>query len=144
MLASKPKPMSPTARRVVPWNEGAFVGPKPPFKPKQVWAIRLTLRREGRIRDLAPLDLAIDSKLRVCDLVQLRIDRLVTNAAARHRATIVRQKTGKPVQFDLTEHQQGIRELNFFVHQTPLDASKVVTGMAGGFSDSGVKDRAQR
>lgn len=46
MLPSKPTPMSPTARPVVPWNKGAFVGPKPPFKPKQVWAIRLTLQRE--------------------------------------------------------------------------------------------------
>ena len=88
---------------MVPWNKGAFIGPKPPLKSKQVWSIRLTLQREGRIRDLALFDLAIDSKLRGCDLVQLRIGRLVINAATRHRATIVQQKTGKPVQFELTE-----------------------------------------
>ncbi len=103
MQPSKPKAAAPTIRPVVPWNKGAFVGPKPPLKPKQVWSIRLTLQREGRIRDLALFDLAIDSKLRGCDLVQLRIGQLVINAAARHRATIVQQKTGKPVQFELTE-----------------------------------------
>ena len=90
-------------RPVVPWNKGAFVGPKPPLKPKQVWSIRLNLQREQRIRDLALFDLAVYSKLRWCDLVQLRIGQLVINAAARHRATIVQQKTQKPVQFELTE-----------------------------------------
>ena len=91
------KPVSPTSRPVVPWNKGAFVGPKPPLKPKQVWSIRLTPQRDGRIRDLALFDLAVDSKLRGCDLVKLRIGQLVINAAARHCATIVQQKTGKPV-----------------------------------------------
>ncbi len=103
MQPSKPKAATPTIRPVVPWNKGAFVGPKPPLKPKQVWSIRLTLQRESRIRDLALFDLAVDSKLRGCDLVQLRIGQLVINAAARHRATIVQQKTGKPVQFELTQ-----------------------------------------
>ena len=103
MNPSKPKKASPTTRPVVPWNKGAFVGPKPPFKPKQVWSIRLNLQREGRVRDLALFDLAIDSKLRGCDLVRLRIGQVVVNAVARHRATIVQQKTGKPVQLELTE-----------------------------------------
>ena len=103
MQPSKPKAAVPTVRPVVPWNKGSFVGPKPPLKPKQVWSIRLTLQREGRIRDLALFDLAVDSKLRGCDLVQLRIGQLVVNAAARQRATIVQQKTGKPVQFELTQ-----------------------------------------
>ena len=96
-----PPRVSPTTRPTVPWNKGAFVGPKPPLKPKQVWSIRLTLQREGRIRDLAMFDLAVDSKLRGCDLVQVRIGTVVINGAARHRATIVQQKTGKPVQFEL-------------------------------------------
>lgn len=93
----------PHTRPVMPWNKGHFVGPKPPLKPKQVWAIRLHLQREQRLRDLALFDLAIDSKLRGCDLVKLRIRQVVVNAAARHRATIVQQKTDKPVQFELTE-----------------------------------------
>jgi hypothetical protein len=103
MERPKAKSASPTTRSVVPWNKGAFVGPKPPLKPKQVWSIRLNLQREGRFRNLALFDLAIDSKLLGCDLVQLRIGQLVVNNAARHRATIVQQKTQKPVQFELTE-----------------------------------------
>ena len=93
----------PTARPVVPWNKGAFVGPKPPLKPKQVRLIRFTLQRESRIRGLAMLDVGVDSKLRGCDLVQLRIGQLVSKAVARHRAIIVQQKTGQSVQFELTQ-----------------------------------------
>lgn len=99
----RPIDPAPASRTVVPWNKGAFVGPKPPLKPKQVWSIRLNLQRECRLRDLAMFDLAIDSKLRGCDLVRLRLGQLVVNAAARTRATIVQQKTQKPVQFELTE-----------------------------------------
>ncbi len=136
MQPSKPKTLSPTTRPVVPWNKGAFVGPKPPLKPKQVWSIRLTLQREGRIRDLALFDLAIDSKLRGCDLVQLRIGQLVINAAARHRATVVQQKTGRPVQFELTEqtrdsliawltHREG--GLQDFVFPSRMDADNHIS-----------------
>jgi hypothetical protein len=70
----------PHRRPVVPWNKGRFIGPKPPLKPKQVWAIRLHLQREERLRDLAMFDLAVDSKLRGCDLVRLRTGQLVVNA----------------------------------------------------------------
>jgi integrase len=93
----------PHRRPVVPWNKGRSIGPKPPLKPKQVWAIRLHLQREERLRDLAMFDLAIDSKLRGCDLVRLKIGEVVVNATARHRATIIQRKTEKPVQFELTE-----------------------------------------
>jgi integrase len=97
----------PHTRPAVPWNKGRFVGPKPPLKPKQVWAVRLHLQREGRLRDLALFDLAIDSKLRGCDLVGLRIGEVVVNASARHRATVIQKKTGRPVQFELTEQTRG-------------------------------------
>ena len=93
----------PHTRTIVPWNKGRFIGPKPPFKPKQVWAIRLHLQRERRIRDLALFDLAIDSKLRGCDLVRLRMGQVAVNATVRHRATIVQKKTERPVRFELTE-----------------------------------------
>jgi integrase len=86
----------------MPWNKGRFVDPKPPLKPKQVWSIRLHLQREQRIRDLALFDLAIDSKLRGCDLVRLKIGEVVVNASC-HRATIIQKKTEQPVQFELTE-----------------------------------------
>jgi integrase len=88
---------------VVPWNKGRFIGPKPPLKPKQVWSLRLHLQREQRIRDLAMFDLAVDSKLRGCDLVRLKIGQLVVNGTARHRAATIQQKTEKPVQLELTE-----------------------------------------
>ena len=93
----------PHGRPVEPWNKGRLVGPKPPLKPKQVWGIRLHLQRGRRIRDLALVDLAIDSKLRGCDLVGLKIGQMAVNAAARHRATIIQKKTERPVQFELTE-----------------------------------------
>ena len=93
MQSSKPKTAAPTIRPVVPWNKGPFVGPKPPLKPKQVWSTRLTIQRQGRIRDLALFDLAVDSKLRRYGLVHLRIGQIVINAAARHRATNVRPET---------------------------------------------------
>jgi integrase len=87
----------------MPWNRGRFIGPKPTLKPKQVWAIRLHLQREQRLRDLALFDLAIDSKLRGCDLVRLTIGQLVVNGVARHRATVIQRKTEQPVQFELTD-----------------------------------------
>ena len=93
----------PHGRPVVPWNKGRFIGPKPPLKPKQVWAIRLHLQREERLRDLAMFDVAIDSKLRGCDLVRLKIGEVVVNATARHRASIIQKKTQRPVRFELTE-----------------------------------------
>ncbi len=93
----------PHGRAVVPWNKGRSIGPKPPLRPKQVWAIRLHLQREERLRDLAMFDLAVDSKLRGCDLVRLRTGQLVVNATVRQRATTIQQKTEKPVQFELTE-----------------------------------------
>ena len=93
----------PHGRPAVPWNKGRLIGPKPPLKPKQVWAIRLHLQREERLRDLAMFDLAIDSKLRGCDLVRLKIGEVVVNATARRRASIIQKRTQQPVQFELTE-----------------------------------------
>jgi integrase len=69
---------------------------------KQIWAVRFFLDREGRLRDRALFDLAIDSKLRGCDLVKIKIDDLVSGAEIRTRAIVIQQKTGRPVQFELT------------------------------------------
>ena len=90
-----------TARR--PWNLGRIIGPKPPFKPKRIWAIRTRLQHEGRTRDLALFDTAIDSKLRGCDLVRLRVADVHLGDGVRVRTTIVQQKTGRPVPIELTE-----------------------------------------
>lgn len=85
-----------------PWNAGKKVGTKRPLSQKQIWAVRFFLDREQRIRDRAVFDLAIDSKLRGCDLVKLKIGDLVAGSEIRQRATIIQQKTHRPVQFELT------------------------------------------
>ena len=84
------------------WNAGKQVGVKKPLKQRQIWAVRFFLDREGRERDRALFDLAIDSKLRGCDLVKLKIGTLVTGHDVRTRAMVVPQKTGRPVQFEIT------------------------------------------
>ncbi|QSR20069.1 tyrosine-type recombinase/integrase [Novosphingobium sp. KA1] len=91
----------PAARERVSWNAGRKVGAKRALKPRQIWAIRFFLDQHGRIRDRALFDLAIDSKLRGCDLVKIRISDIVCDRKIRTRATVVQQKTGRPVQFEL-------------------------------------------
>ncbi len=80
-----------------------MVGAKRALKPQQVWAIRFWLDREKRVRDRALFDLAIDSKLRGCNLVRIRVGEVVSGSRVRARATVVQQKTGRPVQFELLE-----------------------------------------
>ncbi len=86
-----------------PWNKGKLVGQKPPLKPKDIWAIRIHLQNEGQIRDLAMFNLAIDSKLRGCDLVNLRVRDITHGNQILGRAMVVQRKTQRPVQFELTE-----------------------------------------
>ena len=82
-------------------------GAKPPLKPKPVWAVRDRLQSAKRIRDLALFDLGIDSKLRGCDLVALRIADIALNRTVHNRATIIQRKTGRPVQFELTDQTRA-------------------------------------
>jgi integrase len=89
--------------RPVPWNKGKLIGAKPPLRPKHVWSIRTKLQVEGQLRDLAMFNLAIDSKLRGCDLVALRAADIAPSGYAVERATIRPKKTGQPVRFELTE-----------------------------------------
>lgn len=89
------------------WNAGKTVGTKRPLMQKQIWAIRFFLDREGRVRDRTLFDLAIDSKLRGCDLVKIKTGDLVTGPEIRKRAMVVQQKTGRPVQFELTSDVRG-------------------------------------
>ncbi|CAM3176641.1 Tyr recombinase domain-containing protein [Sphingomonas antarctica] len=84
------------------WNVGKAVGTKRPLTQKQIWAVRFFLDREGRLRDRALFDLAIDSKLRGCDLVKIKISDLISGEDIRTRAIVTQQKTGRPVQFELT------------------------------------------
>lgn len=91
----------PAARERRPWNAGSIVGAKRPLKPRDVWAIRFFLDEHRRLRDRALFDLAIDSKLRGCDIVKIKIGDIVSGSNVRNRATVVQQKTGRPVQFEL-------------------------------------------
>ncbi len=81
-----------------PWNKGILVGQKKPLQPKHVWSIRVRLEIARTWRDLALFNLAIDSKLRACDLVKLRVDEVCSGAKIRDRATIVQKKAGRPCQ----------------------------------------------
>jgi integrase len=94
-------------RRREPWNKGRLIGQKRPLKPKDVWTIRVRLQLEGRKRDLAMFNLAVDSKLRGCELVRLKIDDVSAGGTVRDRATVVQKKTGRPVQFEITEQTRS-------------------------------------
>ena len=87
-----------------PWNKGKMIGAKPPLRPKHVWSIRTKLQVEGRKRDLALFNLAIDSKLRGCDVVSVKVEDVAPRGYAVDRATVRQRKTGHPVKFELTEH----------------------------------------
>ena len=91
----------PAAQGRSAWNGGRKIGAKRALKPRRVWAIRFYLDQHQRLRDRALFDLAVDSKLRGCDVVRVKIGDLVTGGQVRSRAIIVQQKTGRPVHFEL-------------------------------------------
>lgn len=106
-----------------PWNKGKLIGQKPPLKLKEIWEIRIQLQLTNQIRGLALFNLAIDSKLRGCDLVQLKVRDVVLGEGIAKRAMVMQQKTKQPVQFEITEQtresltawirQQGLRNEDF-------------------------------
>jgi integrase len=85
------------------WNKGKLVGQKPPLKPKEIWAIRINLQNAHAARDLAMFNLAIDSKLRGCDLVSLHVRDVTHGNQILPRAMVIQRKTERPAQFELTE-----------------------------------------
>ena len=87
-----------------PWNKGRLIGQKRPLLPKQVWAIRARLELASNPRNLALFNLAIDSKLRGCDLVRLKVSDLVIGDMVRDRVTVIQSKTKRPVQFEVSEN----------------------------------------
>jgi integrase len=91
------------APKRLPWNKGKLIGPRPPLRQKHVWAIRTRLQLERQVRELVLFNLAIDSKLRGCDLVAIRVDDIAPNGYAIERASVRQRKTGRPVWFELTE-----------------------------------------
>src|ERR1700691_5527772 len=101
-MQDESNPIQATPKRTA-WNKGKLIGAKPPLRPKHVWSIRTKLQIEGRTRDLAMFNLAIDSKLRGCDVVALKVDDIAPHGYAVDRATVRQKKTGRPVRFELTE-----------------------------------------
>jgi integrase len=91
------------APKRVPWNKGKLTRAKPPLRPKHVWSIRTKLQIEGRTRDLAMFNLAIDSKLRGCDVVAIRVEDVAASGYTADRAIVRQKKTGRPVRFELSE-----------------------------------------
>src|SRR6201747_1187026 len=94
---------TPTPHKRLPWNKGKLTGAKPPLRPKHVWSIRTKLQIEGRARDLAMFNLAIDSKLRGCDVIAIQVEDIAAGGHTADRATVRQKKTGRPVRFELSE-----------------------------------------
>src|SRR3990167_776768 len=101
-----------------PWNKGKLVGQKTPLRLRDIWAIRVRLQIAERTRDLALFDLAIDSKLRACDLTKLRVRDVAHGEHVSSRAIVMQQKTQRPVQFEITE--QTRTALEAWIHQAQL------------------------
>lgn len=89
-------------RRREPWNKGKLIGQKLPFSMQEIWTIRMRLQTIGNLRDLALFNLAIDSKLRACDLLALRVSDIVSSGQVQSRATVRQRKTKRPVRFEIT------------------------------------------
>jgi hypothetical protein len=103
-----------------PWNKGKLIGAKPPLRSKHVWSIRTKLQVEARTRDLAMFNLAIDSKLRGCDVVALKVADIAPGGYAVDRATVRQKKTGRPVRFELTEQtRQAVDDYFKIAGKTP-------------------------
>src|SRR5262245_28803631 len=93
----------PRPHRPVPWNKGKMIGARPPLRPKHVWSIRMKLQIEGRLRDLAMFNLAIDSKLRGCDLIAVKVEDIAASGLTAGRAMVRQKKTGRSARFELSE-----------------------------------------
>jgi len=94
------------SKSAVPWNKGKLVGQKLPLKLKEIWAIRVRLQLASNRRDLALFNLAIDSKLRCSDLVKMKVSDISNAGVVSARAMVLQQKTGRPVQFEITEQSR--------------------------------------
>ena len=106
----------------IPWNKGKLVGQKLPLKLKEIWAIRTRLQLSEQVRELALFNLAIDSKLRGCDLVRLKVSDVSQGGRISSRAMIMQQKTQRPVQFEITEQTRD--SLKYWIEHAKLKADQ--------------------
>jgi hypothetical protein len=119
-----------------PWNKGKIVGQKAPFKVKDIWALRVHLHMEHRVRELALFNLGIDSKLRGCDLVALKVRDVCHKDQVASRAIVMQHKTQRPVQFEITQStrdalQVWIKQAGLKPTQSTRDALQVWIKQAG-------------
>lgn len=105
-----------------PWNKGRFVGQKAPLKLKEIWAIRIRLQLAKRTRDLALFNFAIDSKLRGCDLVSLKVGDIAQGGSILPRAMVIQRKTQRPIQFEITEQTRV--SLTDWIKKAQLSSTK--------------------
>lgn len=105
----------------VPWNKGKLMGQKSPLSMQDIWSIRMKLQNEGRLRDLALFNLALDSKLRACDLLNLRVSDVSNGDTINSRATVLQQKTGRPVRFEITRKSR--KAVNAWIESAGLEGS---------------------
>lgn len=127
------------------WNKGRLLGQKPPLKPKEIWSLRIRLQLAEKTRDLALFNLALDSKLRGCDLISLRVRDLYQGNTIASRAIVMQRKTQRPVQFEITEAAREsvatwvsaaqLRSSNYLfpgrapeTHLSPRQYSRIVKG----------------
>ena len=132
-----------------PWNKGKLVGQKAPFKLKDIWALRVRLQMEGRVRELALFNLGIDSKLRGCDLVALKVRDVCHGDQVATRAVVMQHKTQRPVQFEITQatrdvllawiKQAGLRSEDFLfpsrIHGSPHLGTRQYARILDGWVD---------
>jgi len=105
-----------------PWNKGKLMGQKLPLTLQEIWSIRMCLESEKRFRDMALFNLAIDSKLRACDLLKIRVSDVSSGGQVNSRATIMQQKTGRPVRFEITSRTRN--SIERWIEATKLTSSK--------------------
>ena len=110
-----------TTRKYLPWNKDRLIGQKLPLTLKQIWSIRMYLQSAGKTRDLAMFNLAIDCKLRACDLLQIKISDVCSEGLVNRRATVIQQKTRRPVKFEITDRTK--RSIETWIQSASLSAS---------------------
>lgn len=107
--------------KCLPWKKGKLIGQKLPLTLKQIWSIRMALQNSGKQRDLALFNLAIDSKLRACDLLRIKVSDVCSDGLVNNRAMVVQRKTQRPVKFEITPRTKG--SIEKWIQTVPLDAS---------------------
>ena len=144
------------SQRRTPWNKDKIVGQKAPFKLKDIWALRVRLQMEGRVRELALFNLGIDSKLRGCDLIALKVRDVCHGDQMATRAIVMQQKTQRPVQFEITQaardalkawiRQENLKSDDFLfpsrLHESPHLGTRQYARILGHWVDELGLDRA--